>query len=73
MVTLAKWHAAILYSTQCDHALLELVILTNAGLPKSGVSTRNLRRANFRLFKERPLPGGVLGQVGWAPVQPDDP
>lgn len=54
MVTLAKWHAAILYSTQRDHALLELVILRNAGLPKSGVSTRNLRRANFRLFKERP-------------------
>jgi len=35
-----------------DHALVEFVILKNAGLAKSRVRTLSFRRANFWLFKE---------------------
>ena len=35
-----------------DHALVEFVILKNAGLAKSRARTLCFRRANFRLLKE---------------------
>ena len=35
-----------------DHALVEFVILKNAGLAKSSVRTLCFRRANFQLLKE---------------------
>ena len=35
-----------------DHALVEFVILKNAGLAKSRVRTLNFRRANFWLLKK---------------------
>jgi len=44
------------------HALVEFVILRNIGLAKNGVRILNIRRANFRLFKE------LLDEISWETV-----
>ena len=45
-----------------DHALVEFVILKNAGLAKSRAGTLCFRRANFRLLKE------LLSGIPWETV-----
>ena len=45
-----------------DHALVEFVILKNAGLAKSRARTLCFRRANFRLLKE------LLDGIRWETV-----
>ena len=45
-----------------DHALVEFVILKNAGLAKSRARTLCFRRANFRLLKE------LLSGIPWETV-----
>ncbi len=45
-----------------DHALVEFVILRNAGLAKSRVRTLNFRRAKFWLLKE------LLDGISWETV-----
>ncbi len=45
-----------------DHALVEFVILKNAGLAKSRASTLCFRRAKFRLLKE------LLSGIPWETV-----
>ena len=45
-----------------DHALVEFVILKNAGLAKSTVTTLCFRKGNFRLLKE------LLSGIPWETV-----
>ena len=45
-----------------DHALVEFVILKNAGLAKSRVTTLCFRKGNFRLLKE------LLSGIPWETV-----
>ena len=45
-----------------DHALVEFVILRNAGWAKSGVRTLNYRSKNSWLFKE------LLEEISWETV-----